>query len=492
MISAMGGSVSIPPEEGRHLTIRDTIAIIGEGNFVESEKEFLATARKNVNLAYDEKIDRETAWITVEQLKQFVESLSPNTVGSQSESVAPVEAPLPPIRLIDFEDFKKLDSMPRYPEKKDLCVNLKDVDRSSALIIFISHCWLRGWSGADGWDGRPHPDNITHDKFKLCVQGIDMVCKGFGPDFTKAYVWLDFGCINQDGSPAGELKQLDEIVRNCDCLFTPVCGEAVELPNFISNWYKEYPAPLWNAEQYGYVNRCWCRVEMFYAANIPVEISDERLAKFHGPFKAHAAKLIRPHVLYGTREQVQNASPFILPPMQNSYFEDLHPLRGSITQKADLEKIAELVEELKPYMKRIETGYEGEYLNSKKHGHGTFSYPNGDKYVGSWENGKKHGKGKLYFASGSTYEGDWVEDKWHGIGEFASANNDVYSGEFCNDLKHGKGVLKYSDGGVYDGYWADDKMNGQGVYTLVNETDYICCDGEWRDGQFIGPSYGGF
>ena len=37
--------------------------------------------------------------------------------------------------------------------------------------------------------------------------------KVMAPGVKKCYLWLDFGCMDQDGNPAGELKQLDEIVR---------------------------------------------------------------------------------------------------------------------------------------------------------------------------------------------------------------------------------------------------------------------------------------
>jgi hypothetical protein len=39
---------------------------------------------------------------------------------------------------------------------------------------------------------------------------------------ANCYIWLDYGCINQDGDPAGELKQLDDIVKMCDCILTPI------------------------------------------------------------------------------------------------------------------------------------------------------------------------------------------------------------------------------------------------------------------------------
>jgi hypothetical protein len=37
--------------------------------------------------------------------------------------------------------------------------------------------------------------------------------------------------------------------------------------------------------------------------------------------------------------------------------------------------------------------YDGQYLNDKKHGDGTFTWPDGRKYQGKWVDGKQHGKG---------------------------------------------------------------------------------------------------
>lgn len=39
--------------------------------------------------------------------------------------------------------------------------------------------------------------------------------------------------------------------------------------------------------------------------------------------------------------------------------------------------------------------YVGEYLDDKKHGHGTFEWGNGKKYEGEWINGKQNGRGKI-------------------------------------------------------------------------------------------------
>ncbi len=123
------------------------------------------------------------------------------------------DSSLPPIRVINFEHFKSRTSFPRYPEDKDLCVDIATIDRKDSFFVFISHCWLRGYKEAPGYDDRPHPDNSTHDKFKLCVEGISKAMTHMAPGAKHCYIWLDFGCMDQDENPAGELKQLDGIMR---------------------------------------------------------------------------------------------------------------------------------------------------------------------------------------------------------------------------------------------------------------------------------------
>ena len=88
-----------------------------------------------------------------------------------------------------------------------MCVDITTIDRSEYLAVFISHFCLRGWPGADGWDGRPHLDNANADNFKLCVDGIEKIKKTIAPGARQCYIWLDFGSMDQDGNPAGELTR---------------------------------------------------------------------------------------------------------------------------------------------------------------------------------------------------------------------------------------------------------------------------------------------
>ena len=43
---------------------------------------------------------------------------------------------------------------------------------------------------------------------------------------------------------------------------------------------------------------------------------------------------------------------------------------------------------------------------------GTFTFPDGRKYVGEWKDGKKHGKGTLTSPDGSKYVGEWKDGEF--------------------------------------------------------------------------------
>lgn len=220
-----------------------------------------------------------------------------------------VPSDTPPIRLINFSVFKELKEFPRLPDKNLTCV-LEEVNLENSFIVFISHCWLRGWPGAEGYDKRPHPDNANHEKFQLCVVGIEKVRASMASDCSECFVWLDFGCINQNGNPAGELKQLDKIIECSDCIFTPIVDkqhDQWDMPASSSDFYRDYLAPAWIAPRHGYLDRGWCRVEMFYASNIPVgPVAKAKSTKFrHGMRSAVMdGQGRRPHFLFGRSRDV--------------------------------------------------------------------------------------------------------------------------------------------------------------------------------------------
>ena len=96
---------------------------------------------------------------------------------------------------------------------------------------------------------------------------------------------------------------------------------------------------------------------------------------FTAGLKLAAEAKRRPHYLYGTKEMKDKRAPICLPPLQNSYYEDYHPLKGSLSVQADSEKISELCDQLKGYMKAVESGYDGSKEKGKLHGYGRHVFP---------------------------------------------------------------------------------------------------------------------
>jgi len=78
-------------------------------------------------------------------------------------------------------------------------------------------------------------------------------------------------------------------------------------------------------------------------------------------------------------------------------------------------------------------------LNKSKFG--TITY-DGDVYVGYYMNGKPHGKGVLTQPGGYGCDGDWIEGKCTGHGSYRYPSGSVYVGDFVNDKRHGKGGIR--------------------------------------------------
>jgi len=53
--------------------------------------------------------------------------------------------------------------------------------------------------------------------------------------------------------------------------------------------------------------------------------------------------------------------------------------------------------------------------NKIENGQGTYTYPNGEKYVGEWKDGEQNGQGTETYPDGSKYIGEWRNgDMWNG------------------------------------------------------------------------------
>lgn len=77
--------------------------------------------------------------------------------------------------------------------------------------------------------------------------------------------------------------------------------------------------------------------------------------------------------------------------------------------------------------------------------YGTWTVPNGDKYVGEFKHGKPNGQGTRTWPKG-----------------------DKYAGEFKDDILNGQGTYTWPDGSKYVGEFRDGKPNGQGTDTWPN------------------------
>ena len=94
---------------------------------------------------------------------------------------------------------------------------------------------------------------------------------------------------------------------------------------------------------------------------------------------------------------------------------------------------------------------------------GTYTWPDGKKYVGDYKDNKAHGQGTLTSPDGGKYVGEWEDDKFNGRGTFTfpdkiggSWNGYFMNGDFvpniCTNMgltkgspEHGKCVLKLMD-----------------------------------------------
>jgi hypothetical protein len=77
------------------------------------------------------------------------------------------------------------------------------------------------------------------------------------------------------------------------------------------------------------------------------------------------------------------------------------------------------------------------------HGYGTYvwglkaldvsQFPLKNRYEGEWVDGKRHGFGTYQYATGASYTGEWSENKKNGQGVYISENGRTFAGAFQKD-----------------------------------------------------------
>ncbi len=95
--------------------------------------------------------------------------------------------------------------------------------------------------------------------------------------------------------------------------------------------------------------------------------------------------------------------------------------------------------------------YEGDLLNGKHHGYGTYTYPDGERYIGEFKNGSYEGLGTYIFPDGDRYIGEFNGGLFHGQGVYISSKGSKFTGEYKND-RMWSGVVYSVDGTVYARY----------------------------------------
>ena len=96
---------------------------------------------------------------------------------------------------------------------------------------------------------------------------------------------------------------------------------------------------------------------------------------------------------------------------------------------------------------------EGQFLNGKKHGQGTYVWNNGDRYIGEYKEDIRTGQGTLIWKDGEKYVGQFLNGKKHGQGTYFWNNGDRYIGGWRNDNRYGKGTYIYSNGRTETKYY---------------------------------------
>jgi len=119
-------------------------------------------------------------------------------------------------------------------------------------------------------------------------------------------------------------------------------------------------------------------------------------------------------------------------------------------------------------------------------GQGTFTWPDGEKYVGEWKDSKRTGQGTYTYTNGDKYVGEWNDSKRTGQGTFTYSPNGEsaghkYVGEWKDNAYNGQGTYTHADGTVEEGTWKDDKLNGQATVTYADGTVE---EGIWKDDEF--------
>lgn len=181
-----------------------------------------------------------------------------------------------------------------------------------------------------------HPDTEFNEQYKVCLSGLTKFIHTHCKNFDKVYLWVDYSCLDLTPPHIEHTLNsisLSTIMNACDCVFTPLVDGDVnwEFPAELEHFYEDFNPSPWNhgpgmcsedrcvcfcvlvesvnssvqisarnntcitsiyTNSYytiphyctgAYMNRSWCRIEMFFGSNVPLlgDLSPERIGEFH-------------------------------------------------------------------------------------------------------------------------------------------------------------------------------------------------------------------
>ncbi len=117
--------------------------------------------------------------------------------------------------------------------------------------------------------------------------------------------------------------------------------------------------------------------------------------------------------------------------------------------------------------------YIGEYKEGLRHGKGTWTHPDGRKFVGEFKNGDIS-KGTLTYQNGDQFTGQWINGEQIGFAEYINGHGDILRGYKKDYILIGNATILFSNGDKYVGELDDESfLTGHGEYTFANGEKYI-------------------
>ena len=130
--------------------------------------------------------------------------------------------------------------------------------------------------------------------------------------------------------------------------------------------------------------------------------------------------------------------------------------------------------------------YEGELLNGKANGYGTFTWNNGDFYKGNWVDDLRTGYGEFYNHEGGKTVGFFFHNIYIGIIRKVGLDGIKYTVQTLGDASHGDVEILYESGNRYNGMWYGGSCNGYGCLTTSKGLEF---KGFFLQGRFVGDVF---